>query len=397
MSKKKTKPKFDPKASKKPVPAPPPQQLVIFAPPHLTLEALPLVKGAKIAAIIFALPFSDTRSNITHFKNFMHPFQDLGIACFVENDAEVAIKSGADGVHITNHAMLGDALRLTPQISVGLGNVPSRDEAFILGDNPVDYMMFGDADDTEKLMQLLLSDELRLRVADAFDLWKRWKIKDSLLRYHYLKLTWEDMVVVKRTEFNSVRVEVHDYDAMGASIIANGIVDYCDSVRYRMNREISAKVVKIVKDEYDLTLTRMKELEDSLYKLRQLGVLHYKEQVKAYSKSHARALEKNDVNAVKRLEAKLDTLKKYGSAYQNTKDNLEKYASKYPDIKMKYDEALVNHRAQIPIKFVVDRAMPNEYKSKPKRMIIVALGVIATNLLGLFFLLLREKFGKLSK
>jgi len=263
--------------------------------------------------------------------------------------------------------------------------------------NQEDYMMFGDADDTEKLMQLLLSDELRLRVADAFDLWNRWKIKDTVLRYHYLKLKWEDMVVIKRTEFNSVRVEVHDYDAKGASIIANGIVDYCDSVRFRMNREITGKVVNIVKEEYDLTLQRMKELEDSLYKLRQLGVLHYKEQVKAYSKSYAKALEKNDMAAAKRLEAKLDTLKKYGSAYQNTKDNLDKYASKYPDIKMKYDEALVNHRAQMPIKFVVDRAVPNEYKSKPKRMIMVLIGVLAANILGLFFLLLKERFGKPAK
>jgi uncharacterized protein involved in exopolysaccharide biosynthesis len=260
--------------------------------------------------------------------------------------------------------------------------------------NQEDYMMFGDADDTEKLMQLLTCDELKLRVADAFDLWTRWKVRDTNFSYHYLKLKWEDMVVIKRTEFNSVRVEVHDYDANGAAIIANGITDYCDSVRFRMNREVSGKVVSIVKDEYDLTVARMKELEDSLYKLRQLGVLHYKEQVKAYSKSYAKALEKNDAGAIKRLEAKLDTLKKYGSAYQNTKDNLDKYASKYPDIKMKYDEALVNYRTQLPIKFVVERAKPNEFKSRPKRMIMILIGVVAANLMGLFYLLFREKFGK---
>ena len=115
--------------------------------------------------------------------------------------------------------------------------------------NQEDYMMFGDADDTEKLMQLLTCDELKIKVADAFDLWHRWKVKDTVFSYHYLKLKWEDMVTIKRTEFNSVRIEVHDYTAVGAAIIANGISDYVDSVRFSMNREVSGKVLKIVKQE----------------------------------------------------------------------------------------------------------------------------------------------------
>lgn len=260
--------------------------------------------------------------------------------------------------------------------------------------NQEDYMMFGDADDTEKLMQMLTCDELKIKVADAFDLWHRWKIKDTVFSYHYLKLKWDDMVTIKRTEFNSVRIEVYDYDAKGASIIANGISDYVDSVRFTMNREISGRVLKIVKEEYETTLARMKVLEDSLDALRQKGVLHFKEQVKAYSKSYAQALEKNDVGAMKRLEAKLDTLKKYGSAYQNMHDDLDKYATKYPDIKMKYDEALVNYNTMIPIKFVVEKAKPNEFKAKPKRLLLLVISILAANLLGLFFLLLKEKFGK---
>ena len=263
--------------------------------------------------------------------------------------------------------------------------------------NQEDYMTFGDADDTEKLMQLLTCDELKIKVADAFDLWHRWKVKDTVFSYHYLKLKWDDMVTIKRTEFNSVRIEVHDYTAMGASIIANGISDYVDSVRFSMNREVSGKVLKIVKDEYETTLSRMKILEDSLDKLRKLGVLHFKEQVKAYSKSYAKAIEKNDGAAAQRLEAKLDTLKKYGSAYQNIHDDLDKYASKYPDIKMKYDEALVNYNTMLPIKFVVEKAKPNEFKAKPKRLVMIALAVVAANLLGLFFLLIKEKFGSTTK
>jgi hypothetical protein len=260
--------------------------------------------------------------------------------------------------------------------------------------NQEDYMMMGDADDCEKLMQIFLSDGLKMRVADRYDLWKKWKLKDTTFRLHYLKIKWDDMVTIKRTEFNSIKVEVYDYTASDAANVANGITDFADTIRFHMNRQVAGQVVKIVKEEYDNTLLRMKELEDSLFKLRQLGVLHYKEQVKAYSRSYAKALEKNDVAAMKRLEPTIDTLKKYGSAYMNIKDNLDKYGAKYPDIKMKYDEALVNYKSIIPLKFVVEKALPDEFKARPKRLMYLIITVLAANFFGLFYLLFRERFAR---
>jgi len=262
--------------------------------------------------------------------------------------------------------------------------------------NQEDYMEIGDEDDCEKLIQLLTSDALKLKIAKAFNLWDRWKIKDSIYGYHYLQLKWQDMVTVKRTELNSIKVEVFDYSADGAAEIANGISDYADTIKKDMGREVASKVLSIVKNEYDNTLLRMKELEDSLQKLRKLGVLHYKEQVKAYSKSYAKAMEKNDIAAMKRLGGVLDTLKKYGSAYQNIHDNLEKYSFKYPDIKGKYDEALVNYSSSMPVKFVVEKAKPNMYKERPKRIIIICIALLANNFIALLFLLIKEKFKNIS-
>src|SRR3954468_6148744 len=51
--------------------------------------------------------------------------------------------------------------------------------------NQEDYMQIGDEDDCEKLIQLLTSDALKIKVADAFNLWKRWKVKDTVFSYHY--------------------------------------------------------------------------------------------------------------------------------------------------------------------------------------------------------------------
>lgn len=262
--------------------------------------------------------------------------------------------------------------------------------------NQEDYMQLGDEDDAEKLIQVLNSDALKLKVAKVFDLYKRWKIKDTTFAYHYLKLKWEEMVVIKRTEFNSIKIEVYDYTANNSAQLANGISDYCDTVRNEMTRRVSGQALKIVKEAYDNTLTMMRQLEDSLQTLRQLGVLDYKSDVEAYTKSYAKAIEKGNKTAILELEKKLDILKKYGGAYLYVNENLKKYRFKYPVLKAKYDDELMNYRENLPFKFVVEKARPNEYKAKPKRLIIIGLSSISAFILTFLILLFKENLPNLN-
>lgn len=156
-----------------------------------------------------------------------------------------------------------------------------------------DYMDLGDEDDAEKLLQILNSSEIRTRVADQYDLWNNWQIeKNTVYSQHYLKLKWEDMVTFKRTNFVSIRIDVYDYVANRSADIANSIVAYADSVKFRMTREVAKQALDITKYEYNATIKRINELEDSLQTIKELGVLDNKEEIEAYSKSMAKAIEK---------------------------------------------------------------------------------------------------------
>lgn len=77
--------------------------------------------------------------------------------------------------------------------------------------------------------------------------------------------------------------------------------------------------------------------------------------------------------------------------------DLKKYRLKYPIIKNKYDEALVNYNKPMPSKFVVDKATPNEKKAKPMRWLIVLISCTSAFLIALLYLLLTERFIELKK
>ncbi len=261
-----------------------------------------------------------------------------------------------------------------------------------------DYMDLGDEDDAEKLLQILNSSEIRTKVADQYDLWANWNIdQKSPYAQHYLKLKWDDMVSFKRTNFVSIRIDVYDYVANRSADIANSIVAYADSVKFRMQREVAKQALDITKEEYSNTIARINELQDSLQAIKELGVLDNKAEIAAYSKGMAKAIEKGNESAQKKLQEKLDVLKKYGTAYDAVNGDLKKYRLKYPIIKNKFDEALVNYSKPMPSKFIVDKAVPNEKKAKPVRFLIVAVSTGSAFLLAFFYLLFTQRIVELKK
>jgi tyrosine-protein kinase Etk/Wzc len=261
-----------------------------------------------------------------------------------------------------------------------------------------DYMDLGDEDDAEKLLQILNSSDIRSKIANKYDLWTNWQIKNNTeYSQHYLKLKWEDMVTFKRTNFVSIRIEVYDYVANRSADIANSIVAYADSVKFNMTREVAKQALDITKDEYEATIARINELQDSLQAIKELGVLDNKEEITAYSRSMAKAIEKGNESAQNKLQVKLDLLKKYGTAYDAVYADLKKYRLKYPIIKNKYDEALVNYNKPMPSKFVVEKATPNEKKAKPVKWLMVLISSVSAFLIALLYLLFTERFVELKK
>lgn len=261
-----------------------------------------------------------------------------------------------------------------------------------------DYMDIGDEDDAEKLLQILNSTEIKLKVANQYNLWDNWRIeKSSPNSLHYLKLKWDDMVSFRRTNYVSIKIEVYDYESSRAAKIANSIVSFADSVKFSMTREVAKQALEIVKEEYETTLVRMNELEDSLQKIRELGVLDYKAEISAYSKSMAKAVAQGNESAINKLQQKLDILKKYGVLYDDLANNIKKYRFKYPVIKGKYDEALVNFNKPLPSNFIVEKAIADDKKDRPIRWLIVLISTSSAFLLAFIYLLATEKFTDIKK
>jgi thiamine-phosphate pyrophosphorylase len=71
--------------------------------------------------------------------------QRHGVACLVADDPRLALRAGADGVHIdgSGERFEGALRSIKPGHIVGAGGLPTRDAAMTAGEAGADYVMFG--------------------------------------------------------------------------------------------------------------------------------------------------------------------------------------------------------------------------------------------------------------
>jgi len=250
---------------------------------------------------------------------------------------------------------------------------------------------FGVDEETEQMLQILHSNRIRDRIIEEFDLESHYKISPrSKYRLSKLHRRYEGNVSFKRTEFMAVRISVLDTDPYFAADIANRISDLLDSTKSQIQQERAKKAYEIVKAQYFKLVDEMQQMEDSLTKLRKLGINDYESQAEMLNQQMAREMASGNTQGMNKLQEKLDILAKYGGPYVALRDQLEFDREKLSLLKGKYEEAKTDAEEVLPTKFVVNSAFPAERKSYPIRWLIVLVTTVSAFLFAMIVILIIE-------
>ncbi|HEU4716424.1 MAG TPA: hypothetical protein VFU15_01245 [Bacteroidia bacterium] len=252
-----------------------------------------------------------------------------------------------------------------------------------------DVLQFGEEEQAEQMLQILNSDEIRMRICDKYDLMKHYHI-DPTDKYKNTKLyeTFYDNVSFKRTEYLSVKIEVLDRNPDTAAYIANDIAALLDSTKTRMQHDRASQALAIVEHEYLDKKAEVELMTDSIKALNEKGIYDYESQSEVTSEQYAIALSKGDEKAIQRLGDQLKIISTYGSAYMSVRENLYIQREQLNVLKKRYEEAKVDADESLTYKFIVNRAFPAERKSYPVRWLIVSVSTASSLILGVLLLIL---------
>ncbi len=258
-----------------------------------------------------------------------------------------------------------------------------------------DIMEFGAEEEAEQMLQILYSSKIKQRVIKKFDLFKHYDIKpDSKTKITDLYKEFESNITFKRTEFMAVEVTVLDKDPQMAANIANEISDLVDTVKNEIQKERAIQGFKIIEKEHNTLLHEMKVNEDSLNKIRQLGITNYESQAERFNEQYAIALSKGNTKGAMLIKQQIDTLAKYGGAYVALSQLFESQVKQLAELREKYNEAKVDAEQNLPQKFMVDRAYKAEKKSYPVRWLIVVVSTFSAFVLAVLSIIVIQTIRK---
>ena len=256
-----------------------------------------------------------------------------------------------------------------------------------------DLSKFGEEEQAEAMLQILNSDKIRWRLWGEHNMMAHYEI-DADDKYAQTKLakTWDDNVSFRRTEFNSIRVDVMDTDRELAAVLANEITALVDTMRNEMIQSRAKAAYEIMDEEYNNLVNYMTELDDSLTVLRNKGVQDYETQIEMIAGVYYKAVAENNTRAVNQLQTQLDTLAKYGSASKAMTENLEFLRERLVLLRGKYDEIKVDATKDLTWKFVVNEAVAAEKKAYPVRWLIVVVSTLASLFLSVLVIIGVENY-----
>lgn len=266
---------------------------------------------------------------------------------------------------------------------------------------PANIIPMGTETPTEQMLQVLQSDDIQDMVVRAFNLYDHYKI-DTAKNKHYktaMKLQLEDNVRIKKTEYESVVIEVLDTDPLVAKEMAESIITFFNKKERTLQRDKSMEVVKILKNELDKKIAEMDTMEAKARALRmKYGILDYELQTEYATERYLINISgsSSEQARAKEIEPLLDNLKDKGGEFLALNEHLWRIRGKYNDLKEEYETAVRDVEKELTYANVVTKPAVSDKKAYPIRWLIVVISAVSAFLFGCFVIGAIENYRTMS-
>jgi len=259
----------------------------------------------------------------------------------------------------------------------------------------LDIKAYAVEEETEQMMQILNSREIKDALIEKYDLVNYYGIKTDRKGWKTkLYEAVEGFVRIERTKYGAISITVNDWNPNQAAQMANDIASELDTIKNKIEHERAVAAYMVLKNQIAEAEVQRKFLVDSLAKLAENGVFSYENQSERVMQQYAIAIKEGNTAAMQRLKKELEKLEKWGPLAFSMEQEQTFLSEQIVYSKMRLMAAQMDLSAVMPIKFVIEKAVAPDKKSYPKKMIISMISTIGAFILTLMTLLFIDKIRK---
>ncbi len=244
----------------------------------------------------------------------------------------------------------------------------------LLGIQSTTTALFGDESATEKVLQILKSDDIKNFLVSKYDLMDHYKINENAkYKYTLLDSRMNKYISSRKTQYNSVEINVLDADRDLAATMANDIAKQIDTVFNRIVKNSGQKSYNALNNSYKEQCLRVKSLEDSLSYMGFKGS-------RSGSSIRFKAGSSNS--------SWITASEQYSPGFLRLMNMFESENENLSTIRGRLTEAKMLAEQNLPYVHIINEAKVAERKALPKRSSIVIASTFSTLLLIMFILTL---------
>ena len=248
---------------------------------------------------------------------------------------------------------------------------------------------------TEQMLEIINSNDLKIRMFEAFNLATDYKVKKEDPKYlTYMFDNYNKNVSASKTQYETVELVVMDYYPQRAADMCDSIIHFYNQKVGNMYRMKNKEMIEILgkqliqkNAEYDSVATALNNVRN------ETGIIDFKEQAPEITRGYMTALAngRGSTEDTKKIKALYDKMLQSGTTAYNLESRLNSLISKIDSIQTNYDINLSEFEKEITYSHLVEKPFPADKKSFPVRWIIVLFAVVSAEFLALLTFLLLEQ------
>ena len=254
--------------------------------------------------------------------------------------------------------------------------------------------VFSDESQSEQMLEIINSLDIKLRTIDVFNLGEVYKIsKDEPQYLTYMLAEFNDNVKFKKTEYETVEISVLDIDPQRACNMCDSIIRFVDEKIGLMHKIKHDEVAAIAKKDYVFISHKVDSLEEKLNFFRtEYQILDYRTQAEEITKGMVKVLADQQKNSSggKELAQWLKNLSEKGGEYEILDKQQKKLISQKDSIMKVYDQSVSSANKKIIYGQRVQNPIPADKKSYPVRSLILLISTFSALFVALLVVLLIE-------
>lgn len=259
---------------------------------------------------------------------------------------------------------------------------------------PTNIWTLSNESETEQMIEILNSNDIKLKMFDVFKLDKVYRVsKDDPNYLTYMFDLYNTNVSVSKTEFETAEIKVLDHDPVRASNMCDSIIEFYNKKVRDLHKIKDKEMVNISQKELGKKYAQLSQLENQLDSLRNAtGIISFDEQVPELTRGYMNALANGRGSAAdtKKIEKLYDNFSKDGTQAAFLEDRYRQTLQVIDSLSNQYEFYQMEYEKDITYSHVVEYPFPADKKAYPVRWLIVLLSTISAVFLALLVFLVLD-------